>query len=91
MGAGRPAAGDASGVKLAGTESAVAVYRICQHVLGTGGLAGLIRSGSAGAFAAGELERLNRAAQINTFGGGVSEVQQEIVATMRLGMTRGRR
>ena len=38
------------------------------------------------AFAGGELERMNRAAQINTFGGGVSEVQREIVAMMRLGM-----
>ncbi|KUN10264.1 acyl-CoA dehydrogenase [Streptomyces yokosukanensis] len=91
VGAGRLAPGDASGVKFAGTESAVAVYRACQHVLGTDGLAGLIRSGSPGAFEDGELERLNRAAQINTFGGGVSEVQREIVATMRLGMTRGRR
>ena len=42
-----------------------------------------------GAFGDGELERMNRAAQINTFGGGVSEVQREIVATMRLGMTEG--
>ncbi|MFE0513488.1 acyl-CoA dehydrogenase family protein [Streptomyces sp. NPDC058964] len=91
VGAGRPAPGDASGVKVAGTESAVAVYRICQHVLGTDGLAGLVRSGSPGAFGDGGIERLNRAAQINTFGGGVSEVQREIVATMRLGMTRGRR
>ncbi|WP_328439794.1 acyl-CoA dehydrogenase family protein [Streptomyces sp. NBC_00444] len=91
VGAGRLAPGDASGVKVAGTESAVAVYRICQHAIGTDGLAGLVRSGSPGAFGDGELERLNRAAQINTFGGGVSEVQREIVATMRLGMTRGRR
>ncbi|MFJ9816056.1 acyl-CoA dehydrogenase family protein [Streptomyces sp. NPDC101151] len=91
VGAGRLAPGDASGVKVVGTESAVAVYRMCQHVLGTDGLAGLVRSGSPGAFGDGELERLNRAAQINTFGGGVSEVQREIVATMRLGMTRGRR
>ncbi|MFF4754797.1 acyl-CoA dehydrogenase family protein [Streptomyces sp. NPDC002514] len=91
VGAGRLAPGDASGVKVAGTESAVAVYRICQHAIGTDGLAGTVRSGSPGAFADGELERLNRAAQINTFGGGVSEVQREIVATMRLGMTRGRR
>ncbi|MFJ8138788.1 acyl-CoA dehydrogenase family protein [Streptomyces sp. NPDC096013] len=94
VGAGRLAPGDASGVKVAGTESTVAVYRICQHIAGTDrptGLAGLVRSGSPGAFGDGELERLNRAAQINTFGGGVSEVQREIVATMRLGMTRGRR
>ncbi|MFJ3306140.1 acyl-CoA dehydrogenase family protein [Streptomyces sp. NPDC086549] len=87
-GAGRPAPGEASGVKFAGTESTVATYRMCQEIVGE---AGLVRSGSPGAFGDGELERLNRAAQINTFGGGVSEVQREIVATMRLGMTRGRR
>ncbi|MEV6541233.1 acyl-CoA dehydrogenase family protein [Streptomyces sp. NPDC051665] len=94
VGAGRLAPGDASGVKVVGTESTVAVYQICQHVAGADGptgLTGLVRSGSPGAFGDGELERLNRAAQINTFGGGVSEVQREIVATMRLGMTRGRR
>ncbi|MDQ0775842.1 alkylation response protein AidB-like acyl-CoA dehydrogenase [Streptomyces aurantiacus] len=88
VGVGRLAPGDASGVKVAGTESAVAVYRMCQEVLGP---AALVRSGSPGVFEDGELERMNRAAQINTFGGGVSEVQREIVATMRLGMTRGRR
>ncbi|MFK8909800.1 acyl-CoA dehydrogenase family protein, partial [Streptomyces sp. YS-3] len=51
----------------------------------------LVRGGSPGAVGDGELERMNRAAQLNTFGGGVSEVQREIVATMRLGMKRGRR
>lgn len=88
VGAGRLAPGDASGVKVMGTESAVAVYRMCQHIVGEDAL---VRSGSPGVFGAGELERMNRAAQINTFGGGVSEVQREIVATMRLGMKRGRR
>ncbi|MFE5938828.1 acyl-CoA dehydrogenase family protein [Streptomyces sp. NPDC056470] len=89
VGAGRLAPGDASGVKFAGTESAVEVYRICQEIAGG---AGLVRAGSPGEFDGGELERMNRAAQINTFGGGVSEVQREIVATMRLGMKgRGRR
>ncbi|MEV0526761.1 acyl-CoA dehydrogenase family protein [Streptomyces sp. NPDC050439] len=93
VGAGALAPGDASGVKFVGTESAVEVYRICQEVTGE---AGLVRSGSPGSLtlgtaAEGELERMNRAAQINTFGGGVSEVQREIVATMRLGMRRGRR
>mgnify|MGYP006159188839 CR=1 FL=1 len=91
--AGGPAPGDASGVKFVGTESAVEVYRICQEIAGD---AGLVRAGSPGSLARGtagdgELERMNRAAQINTFGGGVSEVQREIVATMRLGMRRGRR
>ncbi|MEU9140192.1 acyl-CoA dehydrogenase family protein [Streptomyces sp. NPDC048404] len=88
VGAGGPAPGDASGVKVMGTESAVAVYRMCQHIVGP---EALVRSGSPAAFGGGELERMNRAAQINTFGGGVSEVQREIVATMRLGMRRARR
>ena len=34
------------------------------------------------------LERAARAAQINTFGGGVNEVQREIVAAAGLGMAR---
>ncbi|MFD9629102.1 acyl-CoA dehydrogenase family protein [Streptomyces violascens] len=88
VGAGSLAPGDASGVKFTGTESAVETYRMCREIVGD---AGLIRGGSPGAFGDGELERMNRAAQINTFGGGVSEVQREIVATMRLGMKRGKR
>ncbi|MFD6228972.1 acyl-CoA dehydrogenase family protein [Streptomyces sp. NPDC060232] len=81
VGSGSLAPGDASGVKFLGTESAVEVYRMCQEVVGE---EALIRGPAA--FAGGELERMNRAAQINTFGGGVSEVQREIVAMMRLGM-----
>ncbi|MCX5387663.1 acyl-CoA dehydrogenase family protein [Streptomyces sp. NBC_00083] len=88
VGAGILAPGDASGVKFTGTESAVETYRMCREIVGD---AGLIRGGSPGTFGDGELERMNRAAQINTFGGGVSEVQREIVATMRLGMKRGKR
>jgi alkylation response protein AidB-like acyl-CoA dehydrogenase len=36
----------------------------------------------------GEVERLARSAQINTFGGGVNEIQREIVAAAGLGMAR---
>ncbi|MFD3538067.1 acyl-CoA dehydrogenase family protein [Streptomyces sp. NPDC058662] len=81
VGSGALTPGDASGVKFLGTESTVEVYRMCQEVVGE---EALVRG--PGAFAGGELERMNRAAQINTFGGGVSEVQREIVAMMRLGM-----
>ncbi|MGW0896611.1 acyl-CoA dehydrogenase family protein [Streptomyces goshikiensis] len=81
VGGGALAPGDASGVKFLGTESTVEVYRMCQEVVGE---EALVRGPEA--FAGGELERMNRAAQINTFGGGVSEVQREIVAMMRLGM-----
>ncbi|MEU3461378.1 acyl-CoA dehydrogenase family protein [Streptomyces sp. NPDC006733] len=83
VGAGTLTPGDASGVKFAGTESAIEVYRALQEAVGEDAL---IRGGERG-----ELERMNRAAQINTFGGGVSEVQREIVATMRLGMKRSKR
>lgn len=83
VGAGTLAPGDASGVKFLGTESTVEVYRICQEVVGE---EALIRGSGPAVFAGGELERMNRAAQINTFGGGISEVQREIVAMMRLGM-----
>lgn len=76
-------------MKFAGTESAVEVYRMCQEAVGD---AALLRGGSPGCFGpVGELERMNRAAQINTFGGGVGEVQREIVATAGLGMTRSKR
>ncbi|MFJ3200400.1 acyl-CoA dehydrogenase family protein [Streptomyces sp. NPDC086989] len=81
VGDGTLAPGDASGVKFLGTESTVEVYRMCQEAVGE---EALVRGPAA--FAGGELERMNRAAQINTFGGGVSEVQREIVAMMRLGM-----
>ncbi|WP_406406456.1 acyl-CoA dehydrogenase family protein [Streptomyces sp. NBC_01643] len=88
VGTGSLTPGEASGVKFMGTESAVEVYRMCQEIAGE---TGMVRGGSLGSFGDGELERMNRAAQINTFGGGVSEVQREIVATMRLGMKRGKR
>ena len=49
---------------------------------------GLLRPGSPGAVLAGTLEQASRAAQINTFGGGVNEVQREIVAAAGLKMAR---
>jgi alkylation response protein AidB-like acyl-CoA dehydrogenase len=47
-----------------------------------------VQAGSPGAVLRGVLERAGRTAQINTFGGGVNEVQREIVATAGLGMPR---
>ena len=55
------------------------------------GAAGYLVPGSPGALLRGRLEATGRQAQINTFGGGVNEVQREIVATAGLGMTRGSR
>lgn len=79
---------DASSVKVFGTEKAVEVYRILQGILGP---VSHLREGSPGAVLHGEVERAARAAQINTFGGGVNEIQRELVATAGLGLVRSRR
>ncbi len=78
---------EASSVKVFGTEQVIDVYRILQGILGP---VSHLRQGSPGAFLHGELERANRAAQINTFGGGVNEIQRELVATAGLGLARAR-
>jgi alkylation response protein AidB-like acyl-CoA dehydrogenase len=75
----------ASAAKLYGTETHVFVYR---KLLGILGPTGWLRPGSPGAALQGEVERASRSAQINTFGGGVNEVQREIVAAAGLGMAR---
>ena len=68
-----------------GTETHVEVYRL---LLGVVGAAGYLREGSPGAVLRGQLERAARAAQINTFGGGVNDVQRDIVAAAGLHMAR---
>ena len=78
---------EASTVKVFGTEKAVEVYRTLQGILGP---AAHLRPGSPGAVLHGEVEQANRAAQINTFGGGVNEIQRELVASAGLGLARGR-
>ena len=85
VGAGTLQAADASAVKVYGTETVVDVYRTLLGILGP---VGSLRAGSPGARLRGEVERGGRAAQINTFGGGVNEVQREIVAAAGLGMAR---
>ena len=61
-----------------GTETRVDVYHRLLGILGAGGLPA--RRHAPGAVLAGEVERWAARAQINTFGGGVNEVQREIVA-----------
>jgi 3-oxocholest-4-en-26-oyl-CoA dehydrogenase alpha subunit len=79
---------DSSAVKVYGTETHVEVYRLLLGILGAGGL---LRAGSPGAQLYGEVERWARQAQINTFGGGVNEVQRDIVAAAGLRMARSKR
>jgi hypothetical protein len=76
---------DASTAKFYGTETHVYVYRKLLAILGA---AGWLRGDSPGAALQGRVERVGRSAQINTFGGGVNEIQREIVAATGLKMAR---
>jgi alkylation response protein AidB-like acyl-CoA dehydrogenase len=78
----------ASAVKVYGTETLIEVYRLLLDVVGE---EGILRKDSPGAVLQGDLELQFRACQINTFGGGVNEIQREIVATAGLRMPRGPR
>ena len=80
---------ESSSIKVFGTERILEVVRLLLGVVGAAGLSR--RPGSPGALLRGRIEATGRQAQINTFGGGVNEVQREIVATAGLGMTRGAR
>ena len=81
-------AADSSAMKVFGTERVIEIYRL---LLGIVGAAGYLTPGSPGSLLGGRLEASARQAQINTFGGGVNEVQREIFAMAGLGMKRDRR
>ena len=74
-----------SAVKVYGTEAINDIYHALLNILGP---EAHLREGEPGALLHGTVESMGRTAQINTFGGGVNEVQREIVAWMGLGMTR---
>jgi alkylation response protein AidB-like acyl-CoA dehydrogenase len=78
----------ASAAKVYGTETVIDVYRLLLEVVG---VAGTVEEHSTGAILRGQLEREWRACQINTFGGGVNEIQREIVAMLGLRMPRAPR
>ena len=76
---------DASAVKVFGTEVVLEIYRLLQEIVGP---ASLVSSGSPAAQIDGEIEHEARQATINTFGGGVNEIQREIVSMAGLRMPR---
>lgn len=77
----------ASGLKVYSTEAMIEVCRLLMEVMGP---AALVRSCSTEAVLAGDLEHEYRRCQINTFGGGVNEIQRGLVANFGLGMPRHR-
>jgi alkylation response protein AidB-like acyl-CoA dehydrogenase len=52
---------------------------------------GIARRGEAGSVTDGLMEGAYRLAMVNTFGGGVNEVQRDIIAQAGLGQPRSRR
>jgi alkylation response protein AidB-like acyl-CoA dehydrogenase len=79
---------DSSAVKVFGTETTLDIFRRLQGIVGS---AGYLHPYNPGAALRGDLERAGRQSQINTFGGGVNEVQREILAMAGLGMKRSAR
>jgi alkylation response protein AidB-like acyl-CoA dehydrogenase len=76
---------DASAMKVYGTEMVIQAYRLMLEVVGR---AGYVKRGEPGAVLNGVLEQAYRSAMINTFGGGVNEIQRMIIATAGLGLPR---
>lgn len=79
---------EASGIKVFGSEFYVEASKLLLEILGE---AGVLRTDSAGAALAGELERFYRTSLVLTFGGGTNEVQRDIIAMAGLRMPRARR
>jgi len=78
----------ASAGKVYGSEALIEVYRLLLEIVG---VAGTIQKDSPGSALQGRLELQWRGCQINTYGGGVNEIQREIIAMMGLGLTRAPR
>ena len=72
-------------MKVYGTEMVIDAYRLLLEVVGRDGY---IKRGESGAVLNGVLEQAYRSALINTFGGGVNEIQRMIIATAGLGLPR---
>jgi len=81
-------AAESSTVKVFGSESFVQTYQLLLEVLGQ---PGYLRRGSPGALLRGRIEMYYRTTLVLTFGGGVNEVQRDIIAAAGLQMPRAPR
>ena len=88
LGTGRLDPHEASGLKVYGSELYVEAYRLLMEVVGP---ASVVQRGSRGAVLHGDLERHYRATLVLTFGGGVNEIQRDIIAAAGLRMPRMKR
>ncbi|MGH9274610.1 MAG: acyl-CoA dehydrogenase family protein [Acidimicrobiales bacterium] len=76
---------DSSATKVFATEFYTEAYRLLMEVLGP---AAYLTRGSPGALLAGQLERGLQGSLILTFGGGVNEVQRDLIALFGAGLPR---
>lgn len=79
---------ESSTVKVFASESFVETYQLLLEVLGQ---PGYLKKGSPGAILRGRIEMYYRTTLVLTFGGGVNEVQRDIIAMAGLGMPRAPR
>jgi alkylation response protein AidB-like acyl-CoA dehydrogenase len=79
---------DASTIKVFGTEFNMTAIRLLSEIMGE---AGYLPEGSPGAILKGNLEMAYRSMTILTFGGGVNEVQRDLISIFGLGMPRSMR
>ena len=79
---------DASTTKVFGTEHYLDSVRLLMEVIGE---PAFLSEGSPGAVLASRLEAMYRGVVILTFGGGVNEVQRDLISTFGLGMPLAKR
>ncbi len=79
---------ESSAIKVYGSETFVQIY---QKLLEVFGPLGYLRAGSPGAVLQGRLEQYYRTTLVFTFGGGVNEIQRDIIAMAGLRMPRSMR
>ena len=84
---GHPNMAEASALKVMGSEFFIEAYNLLLEITGA---AGIVMEGEPGCLFGGLLETAYRGAGTFTFGGGVNEVQRDIIAGAGLGMPRGR-
>ena len=79
---------EASVIKVFGTESYLASFRLLFEIVGP---PGYLKAGTPGAVLASRLEALYRGLLILTFGGGVNEMQRDLITMFSLGFPRAAR
>jgi alkylation response protein AidB-like acyl-CoA dehydrogenase len=84
---GHPNMAEASALKVMGGEFFIEAYNLLLEITGA---AGIVMEGQPGCLFGGLLETAYRGATTFTFGGGVNEVQRDIIAGAGLAMPRGR-